>query len=68
MDHASFPSDHEKAISYKRIDVSSAAFKENGFISPRYTCDGKDVNPALNFDHIPAEAQVLPLLLMTPMH
>lgn len=66
MDHSSFPSEHEKAISYRRIDVSSAAFNENGFIPRRYTCDGKDVNPALNFDHIPGEAQSLAIIVDDP--
>lgn len=66
MDRSSFPSGHEKAISYKRIGVSSAAFKDNGFIPPRYTCDGKDVNPALNFDHIPGDAQSLAIIVDDP--
>jgi Raf kinase inhibitor-like YbhB/YbcL family protein len=66
MDHYSFPSEHEKAISYRRIDVSSDAFNENGFIPPRYTCDGEDVNPALNFDHIPEEAQSLAIIVDDP--
>lgn len=66
MDHSSFPSEHEKAISYKRIDVSSAAFNENGFIPRQYTCDGKDVNPALNFDHIPGAAQSLAIIVDDP--
>jgi Raf kinase inhibitor-like YbhB/YbcL family protein len=66
MDHSSLPSGPEKAITYKRIDVSSAAFNENDFIPPRYTCDGKDVNPALNFDHIPKEAQSLAIIVDDP--
>lgn len=66
MDHSSFPSGHEKAISYKRIDVSCAAFNENGFIPRRYTCDGKDVNPALNFDHLPGEAESLAMIVDDP--
>jgi len=66
MDHSTFPSGHEKAISYKKIDVSSAAFNENDFIPPRYTFDGKDVNPALNFDHIPGGAQSLAIIVDDP--
>jgi Raf kinase inhibitor-like YbhB/YbcL family protein len=66
MDHSSFPSEPEKAISYKRIDVSCAAFNENEFIPPRYTCDGKDVNPALNLDHIPKESQSLAIIVDDP--
>ena len=66
MEHPSFLPGHEKAITYKRIDVSSDAFKEDGFIPLRYTCDGKDVNPALNFDHIPGEAQSLAIIVDDP--
>ena len=65
MDH-SFPAEHEKAITYKKIDVSSASFKENEFIPRRNTCDGKNVNPALNFDHIPKESQSLAIIVDDP--
>lgn len=66
MDHSPFHSELEKAISYKKVDVSCAAFKENDFIPPRYTCDGKDINPALNFDHVPKEAQSLAIIVDDP--
>ena len=66
MQHSSFPDGQDKANSYKKIEVSSAAFKENELIPRRYTCDGKNVNPALNLDHIPNESQSLAIIVDDP--
>lgn len=66
MQHSSIHSELDKAITYKQIDISSAAFKENDLIPVRYTCDGKNVNPSLNFDHIPKEAQCLAIIVDDP--
>lgn len=55
-----------RGISYKKIAISSAAFIDNGFIPIRYTCNGKNVNPSLNFDHIPSETHTLALILDDP--
>jgi len=60
------PFEKTKAVTYKKIDVSSAAFKENHFIPRRYTCDGVNVNPSLNFDHIPKDAQSLAIIVDDP--
>lgn len=66
MDHYSSTPEIEKAVTYKKIDVSSAAFKENGLIPPRYTCDGKNVSPALIFDNIPKATQSLSIIVDDP--
>jgi Raf kinase inhibitor-like YbhB/YbcL family protein len=66
MQHSSIHSEHDKAITYKKIDISSAAFIENDFIPRRYTCDGKNVNPAMNFDHIPKGTQSLAIIVDDP--
>ena len=63
MQTPSIHSEYDRAITYKKIDISSAAFKENGFIPRRYTCDGKNVNPALNFDHIPSGTSTLAIIV-----
>lgn len=60
------PFAQQKAITYKNIRVSSTAFKENGFIPPRYSCDGKNINPSLNVDHIPEEAISLTFIVDDP--
>lgn len=66
MNHHSIPTEPEKAVTYKKIVVSSAAFKENSFIPPRYTCDGKNINPSLNLDHLPKEAKNLAIIVDDP--
>ena len=66
MSHTTIHSDQDRAVTYKKIDISSAAFIENSFIPRRYTCDGKNVNPALNFDHIPKESQSLAIIVDDP--
>jgi Raf kinase inhibitor-like YbhB/YbcL family protein len=55
-----------KAVTYKRINVSSATFEENDLIPRRYTCDGKNINPSLNIDHIPKEAKSLAIIVDDP--
>jgi Raf kinase inhibitor-like YbhB/YbcL family protein len=35
------------------MELSSPSFKTGGFIPGKYTCDGKDVSPPLNWDKVP---------------
>jgi Raf kinase inhibitor-like YbhB/YbcL family protein len=56
----------EKQATYKKMDVSSALFKQNDFIPRRYTCDGKNVNPSLNIDHIPKKSTTLAIVVDDP--
>ena len=46
--------------------ISSAAFKHNGLIPSKYTCDGPNVNPPLAFEGVPANAQSLALIMDDP--
>ena len=55
-----------KAIDYKVLKVNSPAFEEGGAIPSKYTCEGEDVNPALNIDHIPIEAMSLAVIVDDP--
>ena len=66
MGHLAGHIEHQTAVTYRNINVSSAAFKEGEFIPRRYTCDGKNVNPALNFDHIPDDTQTLVIIVDDP--
>ena len=50
----------------KGLTISSPAFKNNGFIPPKYTCDGNDVNPPLNIEGVPKETQSLALIVDDP--
>ena len=42
--------------------ISTSAFENNGHISPKYTCDGENVNPPLQFENVPVKAKSLALV------
>jgi Raf kinase inhibitor-like YbhB/YbcL family protein len=48
------------------LHVSSPAFEANGFIPPRFTADGANVNPPLDIANIPSRAQSLVLIMDDP--
>ena len=60
-----FP-EKEEVATYQKINVSSPVFKANDFIPRRYTCDGVNVNPSLNIDHIPKKAGSLAIIIDDP--
>lgn len=45
------------------MKITSAAFKEGGVIPMVYTCEGKDVNPPLEFEGVPKDAKSLVLIV-----
>lgn len=48
------------------ITISSPAFTEGGMIPHKYTCDGADVSPPLEFEGVPGEAKSLALIADDP--
>lgn len=46
--------------------IKSSAFHHNGGIPPKYTCDGKDINPALIIEDVPDNAKSLVLIVDDP--
>jgi Raf kinase inhibitor-like YbhB/YbcL family protein len=56
----------EKIIDYKLLKITSNAFTENGFIPEQYTCDGTNLSPPLNIEHIPEEAKSLVIIVDDP--
>lgn len=48
------------------ITVRSSAFADKGAIPSKYTCDGRNVNPPLDFAGIPAHAKSLVLIIDDP--
>jgi len=50
----------------KKLIIMSPAFENNGFIPSKYTCDGEDINPALNIEGIPEGTQSLVLIVNDP--
>jgi Raf kinase inhibitor-like YbhB/YbcL family protein len=58
---------HEaKEVDYKLLKITSTAFKENEIIPVKYTCDGINVSPPLDIEHIPEEAKSLVVIVDDP--
>jgi Raf kinase inhibitor-like YbhB/YbcL family protein len=50
----------------KNMKISSPAFKNNEDLPSKYTCDGENVNPSLEFGEIPEGAKSLALIVDDP--
>src|ERR1043166_6701877 len=48
------------------IDLTSPAFKANEKIPVKYSCDGQNINPTLNFSNIPAGTKQIVLTMHDP--
>jgi Raf kinase inhibitor-like YbhB/YbcL family protein len=55
-----------RAVDYIQLKVSSTAFGDGEMIPSRYTCDGSNINPPLDIEHIPEEASCLVLIVDDP--
>ncbi len=49
-----------------RIAMTSAAFKQDGSIPAKYTCDGANVSPPLTWSGVPAGTKSLALVVTDP--
>ncbi len=56
----------DENMNIQNIKVFSSAFAANGSIPGKYTCDGQNINPPLEFEGIPEEAESLVLILDDP--
>ena len=56
----------DKAVDYKKLVISSSAFRANEMIHPDYTCDGLNISPPIDIDGIPEEAVCLALIIDDP--
>ncbi len=50
----------------KDMRLTSPYFEENGEIPKKYTCDGKDISPALEWSDVPAGTKSLALIVDDP--
>lgn len=50
----------------ENLSISSSAFQEGGVIPLKYTCDGKEVNPAIKIDNIPQGTKTLAIIVEDP--
>ena len=48
------------------MELKSSEFKDNQFIPAKFSCEGKDINPALIIGDIPQEAKSLALIIDDP--
>lgn len=48
------------------MNISSSAFEHNSLMPAKYTCDGDDINPALQIADVPSDAQSLVLIMDDP--
>ena len=55
-----------RAVDFKQLKVKSTAFQENEMIPGKYTCEGVNISPPLDIDHIPEEAKCLALVVDDP--
>jgi Raf kinase inhibitor-like YbhB/YbcL family protein len=55
-----------KIINQTPMKIQSPAFQNNQSIPSKYTCDGGDVNPPLEFLEVPKEAKTLALIVDDP--
>jgi Raf kinase inhibitor-like YbhB/YbcL family protein len=56
----------DENMNIQTIKVFSSAFVGNGSIPRKYTCDGQDINPPLEFAGIPEETESLVLIVDDP--
>lgn len=54
------------AADYTLLRLDTEAFSQNEFIPARYTCDGININPPLDIDHIPEKAKSLAVIVDDP--
>jgi Raf kinase inhibitor-like YbhB/YbcL family protein len=48
------------------IKITSPAFEEGGLIPPKYTCDGADISPPLQWDAVPEGTKSIALISDDP--
>jgi Raf kinase inhibitor-like YbhB/YbcL family protein len=53
-------------VAIDTLIVSSPAFKHEGEIPSKYTCEGEEINPPLHIDEIPHGTQSLALIVEDP--
>jgi Raf kinase inhibitor-like YbhB/YbcL family protein len=63
MTHFKLHSNAATAVDYTQLKISSSAFANEGMIPAKYTCEGLNINPPLDIEHIPEAAKCLALII-----
>ncbi|HEY1007410.1 MAG TPA: YbhB/YbcL family Raf kinase inhibitor-like protein [Sphingobacteriaceae bacterium] len=66
MDDSSVRHEATRAQDFGELRVTSAAFLEGALIPPEYTCDGRNISPPIDIEHVPADARSLALIADDP--
>jgi len=48
------------------IEITSSAFEDGGMIPAKYTCDGEDISPPLQWDAVPEDTRTIALICDDP--
>jgi len=56
----------KKTEEYQKIDLKSSVLKENEMIPEKYTCDGDDISPPLEWSNIPDKTVSFCLIMDDP--
>lgn len=56
----------DESVNIQIIKVFSSAFESNSTIPKKYTCNGENINPPLEFANIPEETESLVLIMDDP--
>ena len=51
---------------HDKLNVTSPAFRNNGIIPARFSCEGNEASPPLHIDNVPAGAVALALIVHDP--
>ncbi len=66
MDDTTVKHEATRAPDFGELQVSSSAFQEGALIPAEYTCDGRNISPPLDIEHVPAAARSLALIADDP--
>ena len=58
--------DSRVGVKKMEIKITSSAFEDGGMIPAKYTCDGADVSPALQWDAVPEGTKSIALICDDP--
>lgn len=56
----------EEVTTMEKISIMADTFKDGEAIPVEYTCDGKDISPALSWNRVPEDAKSIALIMDDP--
>lgn len=56
----------EATVKIAKLTIGSTEYANNGFIPPKFTCDGENVNPAITIENIPNGTKSMAIIVDDP--